>query len=257
MLGVACGVFVMLQMGAMFFHGGNGVFRPFTWSVLPPVWVGIHPLSYHRVVETAHAFVALDVVQTYQEAFPLALAFCVRDVRLRLLMREGDITLSSERDDNTFTESDTAILRDAGISVREQEAYLHTPLLRMRAAGALQDVFLPSQEMRLANIQEKIDLGMPFGDIARYFSDDASAIVDGDLGVFTKDTLPSWASGVWDMEPGDVRGDFIGSDAFWVLRLDAKNESTIRLRGIAVNKPTIDAIIRAHREEHRAWVFVW
>ncbi len=258
--GVGGGVFVLwflLQLSAVFFHVGDGMMRGVSYLVFPPAWVHGSPVSYHRVVETVHAFVALQVASTYQEAFPKALAFVVRDARVKDLLDGADVPVQ----DALFTESDTAALAHAGISSYEQEKYLEEPFFRMRAAHALRDKALPSQEMRLQNVLDKIDLDMPFADIARYFSEDSSAINGGDLGVFLVSDLPAWAQGAATMQVDEVRADFVGTDAFWVLKVvDAggKDDTAwIHLRGIAINKPTLADVLRIHAEEHPAWVFVW
>ncbi len=258
-LGVGCGVFVLwllLQLSAVFFHAGDGAMRFFSRFVLPPAWVSFSPVSYHRVVETAHAFVALDLAPTYQEAFPLALGFVLRDLRTEDLL--GDVEISEEE---IFTDADGAVLLAQGISDKEQQKYIADPLLRARAAESLRNDMLPSQEMRLQNVLEKIDLGMPFTDIARYFSEDSSAMNGGDLGVFLVSELPVWAQDTVTMEIDEVRSDFVGADAFWALKVvDAGGEDSeawVQIRGIAINKPTLGAVLRAHAGEHPAWVFVW
>lgn len=268
--GIGCGVlalWLLLQLSAVFFHVGDGVMRSFSRFVLPPAIVQLSPVSYRRVVETAHAFVALNIAPTYQEAFPLALGFVVRDVRVKDLL-DDQVVPSFEG--GLITDGDSVTLRDAGISEREQRKYIEYPLFRAQVARELRNTMLPSQEMRLQNVLEKIELGMPFADIAQYFSEDSSAMNGGDLGVFLVSELPAWAQGVAEMEVGEVRSDFVGADAFWVLKIvdegsggiegnegNEGNEDWVRIRGIAINKPTLGALLRAHAQEHSVWVFVW
>lgn len=258
-LGVGGGVlalWLLLQLSAMFFHVGNGAMRYVTRFVLPPAWVHFSPVSYHRVVETAHALVALDLVPSYQDAFPLALDFVLRDIRTQDLLDSGLVF-----EEILLTEADRAVLLAQGISEKEQRKYIEDPLLRIRSADLLRNEMLPSQEMRLQNVLEKIELGMPFADIARYFSEDRSAMNGGDLGVFLVSELPVWAQDVAIMEVGEIRSDFMGADAFWVLKVvDAGGEGAeawVQIRGIAINKPTLGAVLRAHAVEHPAWVLVW
>lgn len=251
-------LWALLQVFAMFFHIGDGWTRGFSRLVLPPAWIGFSPASYHRVVETAHAFVVLEVAPTYQDAFPLALSFVLRDVRLQDLL-VGDVHESGvERE---LPQEDSDALAAAGISLSEQERYFLQPLERMEDAASLRSTALSSQDMRLQNVLEKIDLGMPFSDIARYFSEDSSAIDGGDLGVFLLGELPLWLQDVVSMEVDDVRSDFVGSDAFWVIKVVDKGgegaEAWIHLRGIAINKPTVAAVLRSHAAEHPAYLFVW
>ena len=63
------------------------------------------------------------------------------------------------------------------------------------------------------------------------------------------------------MEVGEVRSDFVGSDAFWVLKVVDMGgegaEAWVQIRGIAINKPTIGAVLRSHAAEHPSWVLVW
>jgi hypothetical protein len=258
-LRLGCGVLALwlfLQMSAIFFHVGDSAMRFVSRFVLPPAWVSFSPISYHRVVETAHAFVALDIAPTYQEAFPLALGFVLRDVRTEDLL--GDVEISQEE---IFTDTDRAALLAQGISEKEQQKYIEDPLLRARAAELLRNDMLPSQEMRLQNVLEKIELGMPFADIARYFSEDSSAMNGGDLGVFLVSELPVWAQDTATMEVDEIRSDFVGADAFWVLKVvdvgGEGDEVWVQIRGIAINKPTLGAVLRAHAVEHPAWIFVW
>lgn len=256
---IGCGAFVLwlfLQASAMFFHVGDGVMRSFSRFVLPPAWISLSPISYHRVVETAHAFVALDIAPTYQEAFPLALGFVLRDVRTMDLLDDGVVS-----GETILTKADQISLLAQGISEKEQQKYIEAPLFRSRSAESLRNEMLPSQEMRLQNVLEKIELGMPFADIARYFSEDSSAMSGGDLGVFLVSELPVWAQDTATMEVNEIRSDFVGADAFWVLKVvdagDEGVEAWVQIRGIAINKPTLGAILRAHAAEHAAWVFVW
>lgn len=258
-LRLGCGVlalWLLLQMSAIFFHVGDGVMRSVSRFVLPSAWVSLSPVSYHRVVETAHAFVALDIAPTYQEAFPLALGFVLRDVRTEDLLEDVEVS-----EEEFLTEADAAVLLAQGISEKEQRKYIEDSLLRARAAELLRNDMLPSQEMRLQNVLEKIELGMPFADIARYFSEDSSAMNGGDLGTFLIPELPVWAQSVAEMEVGEVRSDFVGADAFWALKVvDAggeDGEAWVQIRGIAINKPTLGAVLRAHATEYPAWIFVW
>lgn len=258
---VLCAMFIALQGVGVFFHAGDGIFRYTTRFMLPPAWIGFSPVSYHRVVETAHAFVALGVAPTYQEAFPSALAFVLRDMRVQDLLAEASLKETVMDSEAFFTEEDMSTLRDARISLSEEKRYLTDPLLRVRSTEPLRDTPLPSQEMRLASVQEKIDLAMPFADIARYFSEDSSAMNGGDLGVIVVSDLPAWALGAEDMEIGEVRDGIVGSDAFWMLKMVDKggegDSAWVHLRGIAINKPTLGALLRAHASEHPAWIFVW
>jgi PPIC-type PPIASE domain len=255
-------LFFLLQISAVFFHAGDGVMRPFSWLVLPPAWVRWSPVSYHRVVETAHAFVVLGIAPSYQEAFPDALGFVLRDVRLEHLLQEKDLAFSVDAQaEGVITDTDVQVLVAGGVSLSEQERFLADPLLRLRGADALRNEALLSQETRLQNVLEKVDLGMPFADIARYFSEDSSAMNGGDLGVFLVSELPVWAQDAANMEVGDVRSDVVGSDAFWVVKLaDAGGEGEeawVHLRAIAINKPTLAAILRADASEHPALLLVW
>lgn len=256
--GVGVGVVALwfvLQLSAMFFHVGAGWTRGISWAVLPPAWIGVTPVSYHRVVETAHAFVALGVAPTYQEAFPLALGFVLRDIRLR------DLLTIDAQDTRALPNDDRDALVVAGVSLREQDRYILDPFSRVEAATSLRDAKLSSQEMRMQNVLEKIDLGMPFSDIARYFSEDSSALAGGDLGVFLVSDLPVWAQAAGGMAIDEVRSDFVGSDAFWVMKVVDKggegSDAWVHVRGIAINKPTIAAVLRAHAEEYPAFLFVW
>lgn len=254
--GCTLALWLLLQVSAIFFHVGDGAMRYVSRLILPPAWISSSPISYHRVVETAHAFVALRIASTYQEAFPLALDFVLRDVRMKDLL-EG-IEVSEEK---IFTEADTALLFTHGISEKEWREYIQDSLLRARTAELLRNAMLPSQEMRLQNVLEKIQLGMPFSDIARYFSEDSSAMNGGDLGVFLVSELPAWAQDIANMEINEVRSDFVGTDAFWVLKVvdagGADDKAWVHIQGVAINKPTVGAVLRGHAAKHPARIFVW
>ncbi len=250
--------FLFFQALGIFFHVGNGVFRFTSRLVFPAAYTSGSFISYHRVVETAHAFVTLRVAETYADAFPLALSFAVRDAQLRTLLEEQGREVVSR---SVLSSQDIDALLHAGISLREQERYLLLPLARMHEAEALSSEMFPSQKARLENVLEKISLGMPFADIARYFSEDVSAQNGGDLGVLLLSQLPDWAQGVRDMRVGDVRSDFVGSDSYWILKvIDAGgvgDDAWVHVRGIALARPSLGARLREHALRYPVYVFVW
>jgi hypothetical protein len=116
---------------------------------------------------------------------------------------------------------------------------------------------------KLVAIEKRIDSdGMPFIDAARYFSEHVSAIDSGELGVITVATMPTWmASAVVNLKTGEKTSIVESPQAFWLFRVtDMGGEGAgawMRLRGIAVNKQTLEDAITQDVKDHPAFVFVW
>ncbi len=264
-IGVVIGfLFLFFQIFSWFLHLGDGWTRPLTRLVLPAAVAEGDVMGYRRVSEGAHAFVALGITSSYDEAFPLSLRFAVRDARIQAILgtKEQEIVW---QDYSVLSDVQHQALLAADLSEKEIDQWIVKPLVRARVAQ--EQVRIQTElngsptAMRLDAIQQKLELGMPFADVARYFSEDSSAVDGGDLGVFLVKDLPVWLVSAKDLAIGESVFYLEGSDAFWIIRLTDKggadDEAWVQLRGIAVNKPTLGEIISARAQEYPAWVFVW
>ena len=256
------GLFLLFQAAALVFHLGEKGFRPLTRFVLPAASVEGNFVSYRRVSETAHGFVALGISPSYDEAFPLALQFAARDERVQAVLDEHASAATDAASLLSDTQRDT--LRTAGFSDKHIAEWFDEPFERagiaervVREKSGMND----ADKIKIASVQEKLDFGMPFADVARYFSEDGSAVSGGDLGVLYIDELPEWLKGIENHDIGDNVSNLEGTDAFWIIRVVDKgtdgDERWVSLRGIAVNKSTLGDVLQQRAADHPAWVFVW
>ncbi len=251
-------VYCVLQILGLVFHAGSSWFRYVAFAVLPVAWVGSDPVTYMRVTETAHAFLALGVAEEYEEAFSKALAFSVRDARLE---RHEDLC-EEEVSSYDFPKESQDALRRAGISSSEEKTYLQEPLRRLRSCEALRRTMLDAQLAAQAAIDEKIALGMPFRDIARYFSGDVSSQDDGMLGErYLRDLPKDWVDRLGVMREGEIGNKFLGDTGFWTLKVLEKGgkggDAWIRLQGILVPYPSVDEVILATFSQENVFLMVW
>jgi peptidyl-prolyl cis-trans isomerase SurA len=88
---------------------------------------------------------------------------------------------------------------------------------------------------RIGEVRERLAAGEPFEDLAREYSEDASAQGGGDLGTFGRGVLvPEFEEAAFALEPGEVSGIVPTRFGFHIIQVIEKGEDTVHARHILV-----------------------
>lgn len=86
---------------------------------------------------------------------------------------------------------------------------------------------------RMTEVRRRIEEGEPFEDLAREYSDDASAAVGGDLGFFERGVMvPEFEEAAFALEPGEVSGIVPTRFGFHIIEVLDREEARLRARHI-------------------------
>ncbi len=253
-------------------HARNGVFRPLSSLVLIPAARVINEsVSYREVVEIAHGLEGFAPATPRREMFDTALAVSVYRAYVKSLAQELDIAVTRQEIvaypiDWSMTEPG---FRVAHWQERDYRKYVIKPLLlaqKTTIALGTNEVYQFEALETMASLRKKVIQGMPFAEVAASFSQNSSAAQRGDLGVMSVGTLPVWLRPslvLTDSAPGTMSEVLWAPEALWTVTLieffssEVREQATIHLRGLAVKKNTLSAVIREQMSAKPAWVFVW
>lgn len=156
-------------------------------------------------------------------------------------------------------------LQEAKWSVEQYRKYIVAPLLLLQKAELAvysnDDSQLPAKE-ELESLVAKVEEGIPFSDVALYFSQDpATSQLGGSFELMATDEIPDWLAAAANLAEGERSQILSGEDAYWVVQVAGREtigeQEFIQFRGIAVKKMSLGEIIAARREANPPVVFVW
>jgi peptidyl-prolyl cis-trans isomerase SurA len=109
---------------------------------------------------------------------------------------------------------------------------------------------------RMNEAAAKLRSGVPFEDVAREYSEDASAQRGGDLGVVTRGMMvPEFEDAVFALEEGEISGIVPTRFGFHIIQVTEKGDNTVRARHILIRVspgPDADARAKATADSLRA-----
>ncbi len=258
---VAYGIFVQVFFLFHFFNNSAIFFSRFI--VVPAVVLGGDSdssritLSYREVAQLARLV----------ESFDEALKIDVHRMYVEQLADELGVTVSAEEiaDYAASNKQLNDNLVTTGWSENDYLEFVVGPLLLAHKVELAADDNHASQEpaqQELAGLLTKVDQGIPFADVAKYFSQDfASAKLSGSFELTAVEELPAWLVPAVKLSPGDRSQVLSAGDAYWVVELVSREiidgQEYVRFRGIAVKKKSLGEIIAARQAAHPPFVLVW
>ena len=235
-------------------HATGGVARSLSRLVLiPAAVVNGHPVSYSKVIKLARYIKDSTGDYDKKTAFDEALKVSVYRLYIDELARAHGVIV---------TESELEAYSDD----EDYQKYILTPLLLTQKTAVVvesDEVYQAEALETMESIRKKLAQGMPFGDVAQNFSQDASAAARGDLGIMNMGMLEAWLVPAVALEPGDISAVLSGPDAFWTVTLveffpsEIPEQAAVHFRGVAVKKKTFSAILDDQILANPPWVFVW
>lgn len=195
----------------------------------------------------------------YREALDLGL----RRLRIEELADDLNVEVTTEEVDTEYVEDGelNVFLEQANWSVDDYKEWLLGPFVLSReteVAVMAVDEYQVQAKSDLADVQEKLDRGIAFEDVAEQYSQDASAVSKGSLGyVLPGEVDPAFAS-VFELSIGEVSPVIGTSTAYWILKVEdvAAEDGRYFLRGIAVQKDTLAEIVDRLMEKAEPRIFV-
>lgn len=259
-----CGVSFLIGLQVLFplLHLGFGAEKIVLPIIISPAAkVEGTNIAYRRVVALARDMQLLNTELSKDAALTEALTLAIQQRRIEILADELGVT-----DIEPLISSDSSLesYKNAGWSessinrfVREPQGLLLAVSSAVYTSSSLQESGIVARDSLL----QKIEDGMPFGDVATRFSDDPSATVQGDLDYLNEQEAPKWMKSVFSAEPYEPI--FAESEAaFWILRREDEVLGTdgivyVRIRGIAVLKRTLSDVLAERASKHPAEIYVW
>lgn len=258
---VAYGIFVQVFFLFHFFNNSAIFFSRFI--VVPAVVLGGDSdssritLSYREVAQLARLV----------ESFDEALKIDVHRMYVEQLADELGVTVSAEEiaDYAASNKQLNDNLVTTGWSENDYLEFVVGPLLlahKVELAAYDNHASQEPAQQELAGLLSKVDQGIPFADVAKYFSQDfASAKLSGSFELTAVEQLPAWLTPAVKLSPGDRSQILSAGDAYWVVELVSRetidDQEYVRFRGIAVKKKSLGEIIAARQAAHPPFVLVW
>jgi len=271
LLGVVTVFFCYVLFCQFFFvtHAVNGIFRPLSSLVfVPAAEVQNKHISYRYVVEMAHGLEGFAGATERKDIFDRALAVSVYRLYIKVLADELDVKVTKE--DLAAYPIDQAVIAPGLELARWNETdyrkFIIKPLLlaqKTEAAVSANAVYQAEALETMESLRRKLAQGMPFADVAEGFSQDASALSRGDLGIMSMGTLMTWLQPATTLAPGDISEILHAPNAYWTVTLieyfpsEVAEQAAVHFRGIAVKKKSFGAVVGDAIVEHPAWVFIW
>jgi hypothetical protein len=108
---------------------------------------------------------------------------------------------------------------------------------------------------------ERLEAGEPFGTVASDTGADASATTGGDVGYVKMSDVPAeWAATLAGLDVGAYSAVVEGTESFLIFqvtdRVEAGDDSEIRLSIVSVPKVTLEEAIQEYLESARVWRFI-
>ncbi len=265
-------VYAIFNYSFFIFHFTHGPARLFARGVIAPaVFIKAgeassqKTLSYSTILELARAAEAFGQAQG-EEAFDEGLKSGVHRLYIEQLANELGVITNREAIAHYEVNEELIAsgLSQAGWTVDDYRQFVVAPLLLSQGveqAVALGDAGQEAAKNTLEEIMKKIDDGMPFRDVAEYFSEDISAKNKGDLGLMKVSEVPHWLRPALTLQISEHSEILSGPEAYWVVELLSREkingEEYVRFRGIAVKKLTLGEIIATRRQANPPLVLVW
>lgn len=235
-VGIICLLFFW-QLIFLFGHFYRGLGAVFSYGVIvPAALVDGSPVWYPSVAARARELRQSGVEGDGETVFDHALALEIKIKRLKRLAKTLGLTNKPTRDlDGLIAYSkaiEEALLKDSNF---QQPALAKAEALRN-------------------NI---IQLGMPFIEVAKIFSEDSTGPSGGDLGRIELTSAPLWLADASRFTVGEPTPVIDGGDSFWILLIREKGDGYFYARGVSVKKSNLGDELKRMSQELPALVLVW
>ncbi|MCH8049165.1 peptidylprolyl isomerase [Patescibacteria group bacterium] len=177
---------------------------------------------YRDVVEIAAVLEQSNREGIFSDPWDHALQIAIERKHTKHLVRELDSFVGqAEVASYPIDEEDlTDFLQDVGWTVDDYRHYIVQPLLlsqKAEKAVYASDLYQRNARNRIEMIQEKIELGVSFTDLAKQHSEDLSASFGGDIGYVTADELDQGLESIFDLEAGKISDILEGPTYFAIV----------------------------------------
>lgn len=267
-------VFLLILTTCFFFFVYNSLYvrhrySGFVGSItefipIPAGFVNSRMIMYGDVVQIARL---LEYSTTdRQNVFDSALSCILKQTYVNELVQELDISISGDEIDNYISKQVglDGFLKQISWSEKQYVKFVVEPLLLEQKVEVATDNYERYQvepQLTLAQIQDNLDLGIPFYDVAKQYSQDASAVIGGDIGIFARDQLSSGFESVWNLKSGQI-SDILDLGASYALiyvsgeQLENNERVSLSLNLIRVYKATLFEIIEARSQTAKVKMFI-
>lgn len=208
---------------------------------------------YSDVAKLARGFAASEEREALEPSdFTQALDVVSRRLHIARLARQFDVSASDQEIDAELVDDADlqAFLALARWSMDDYRELVLRPFVVSQKLETALDTDREYQQSALetiAGIEAKLALGIAFEDVAQQYSEDESAQAKGNLGYLLASEVDPGLAPVFTLAVGETSGVLEAASAFWIIRVeDVVREADgdrLLLRGIAVNKQTVGAVV--------------
>lgn len=259
--------FVFLAIFFSVMAGGYGLYIAH-WTGPLARWItGILPLPAATVAERVVYYedvLAIQDVLGDEADWNDALRVMVHRATIENLAAELNVVVEQEAIDDFDPEGDVEqFLSSTNWTQQELNKYIVQPLLleqELEAAIYASRDYQADALNRLRLVEENIELGVDFGDLALQHSEDISASLEGDLGYVTLDELDSGLEEIFELEYGEV-SEILEAETYFAIAqvYDIVESGGEELRGvqlITINKDSLASVLDQYAESQtvKYWV---
>lgn len=255
------GVTLVLAYGFIFGHWYKGIMRTLAYIPVPVAEVGGQKILYKDVVELA----VVAEHQQKEDPFVQALETLTDRAYMRSLADELGTGVSQEELASYSLDQDqlNEFLNSVKWSLDDYRHYVIEPLLLYQAVG--EEVLNSSKHQtvvlaEMENIQENIERGISFTDLAIQYSEHPSASIGGDLGYLAPDQDSELYSAM-QMDIGEISG-ILDIDEFYMIAtvydvLENENgDKTVGIQVIALKKDDLSVIFSEYKKGKKVTLYI-
>ena len=235
---------------------------------LPAVIVESDIVWYREVAEFANVFAAAAEDEHFgiTDPFRSAVDRAVSNAHLEHFAQELGVHISrSDIQDYAIEDPDLeTFLEEIGWNESQYRTFIVGPLLQAQQAEEIvfsDQAYQAEALNRIGNVQQDLELGIAFEDLAKQYSDDVSGASGGYLGFFDVEQLPEGLDPLEEAaleEPSDVietEGAFLVAQVYDVIEVGGERIQ-VAIQLIQVNKTGLSDALEAFSQTQTVRYFV-
>lgn len=257
------GLFIFLSFAV--FHWRTGFGRTLAnWVPFPAAVSDGGVIWYQEVVELATVIDTQVSSDDLSDSFDRALSLAVRRRFVEVIADNLEVEVSKAELSDADVSGLEIFTDSVGWNEADYRRYVTGPLLLAQKTEAALQSSAEYQEIaknKLIKVQEALEIGIAFADIANQYSEDPTAAVGGDMGYLERTEVPAGLESVFDLPVGqqskilELPDGFAIALVYDVLEVDGLR-SEVAVRWIKVGKATLPEVLDEYSKSRDVWYIV-